>query len=181
MPAPGSICVYCGSRTGRGERYRDAAAELGRIMAARGIGLVYGGGSVGLMGVVADAVLACGGRVTGVIPGFLKTAELAHAGLTEQVVVPSMHERKRAMFERSDAFIALPGGFGTLDELLEMITWRQLGRHERPNVLLDTAGFFGGLVAHFERAIEEGFIAPELRALYGVAATPAEAVALCGL
>jgi uncharacterized protein (TIGR00730 family) len=175
------ICVYCGAQEGSDPAFRAAAAELGRALAARDVGLVYGGGSVGLMGVLADAVLAAGGRVTGVIPGFLATKELLHAGLTEQIVVGSMHERKRTMFDRSDAFIVLPGGFGTLDETLEMITWRQLGRHERPIVLLNVAGFFDSLVAHFERAIATGFVRPELRALYAVAGSVEEALARAGV
>ncbi len=175
-----ALCVYCGSQIGADPRFREAAADLGRALGRRGITLVYGGGSVGLMGVVADAALAAGGRVVGVIPEFMCTVELAHPRLTEQVVVASMHERKRAMFERSDGFLALPGGFGTLDELLEMITWRQLGRHARPIVLLNVAGFFDGLLAHFERSIAAGFVRPELRALYAVAATVEEALALLG-
>jgi len=174
------VCVYCGSQTGTDPRFREAAVELGRALAARAITLVYGGGSIGLMGVVADAALAAGGRVTGVIPSFLCTAELAHAGLTEQVVVDGMHTRKRVMFERSDAFIALPGGFGTLDEVLEMITWRQLGRHERPIIFLNVAGFFDPLIRHFDGAIESGFVRPELRSLYSVAGSVDEALAIAG-
>lgn len=170
------VCVYCGSQTGRDPRFAEAAAAVGRGIARRGLALVYGGGSVGLMGVVANAALAAGGRVVGVIPEFLATRELLHASLTETVRVASMHERKRAMFERSGAFLALPGGFGTLDETLEMITWRQLGRHERPIVLLNTAGFFEALIAHFERSIAQGFVRPELRALYAVAGEPEQAL-----
>jgi uncharacterized protein (TIGR00730 family) len=178
MPAASpAACVYCGSQVGRDPRFRAAAEDLGRAFAARGITLVYGGGSIGLMGVCADATLAAGGRAVGVIPRFLCTAEVAHAGLSEQVVVESMHERKWAMFERSDAFIALPGGFGTLDELLEMITWRQLRRHDKPIIVLNVAGFFDPLLAHFERAIEAGFVAPALRRLYTVARGVDEALA----
>lgn len=173
---PRAVCVYCGAQSGNDPRFREAAEALGRGLAARGATLVYGGGSVGLMGVVADAVLAAGGRAIGVIPRFLCTAELAHAGLTEQVVVGGMHERKRAMFDRSDAFIVLPGGFGTLDEALEMITWRQLGRHEKPIIFLNTAGFFDALIAHFERAIAAGLVRPEMRALYAVARDAGEAL-----
>jgi uncharacterized protein (TIGR00730 family) len=171
-----SVCIYCGSQVGRDPRFREAAAQLGRTLAARGLELVYGGGSVGLMGIAADACLGAGGKVIGVIPRFLCTKELAHAGLTQQIVVESMHERKWRMFEASDAFIALPGGFGTLDETLEMITWRQLGRHTCPIIFLNTAGFFDPLIAHFERSIEEGFVRPELRALYAVARDVDEAL-----
>ncbi len=177
-PPPLAVCVYCGSRAGADPRFRAAAEDLGRKIAARGWTLVYGGGSVGLMGALADAALAAGGRVVGVIPDFLCTKELAHERLTERIVVASMHERKRVMFERSRAFVVLPGGFGTLDEALEMITWRQLGRHARPVVFLDVAGFFQPLIAHFERAIGAGFIAPEHRALYAVAGTAGDALAL---
>lgn len=175
-----AICVYCGSQTGRDPRFAEAARALGTALAARGVALVYGGGSVGLMGILADAVLAAGGRAVGVIPDFLCTAELAHRGLTEQIVVGSMHERKRVMFERSDAFLVLPGGVGTLEETLEMITWRQLGRHERPVIFLNTAGFFDPLLAHFERAIADGFVRPEYRALFGVASDVDRALALAG-
>jgi uncharacterized protein (TIGR00730 family) len=173
-----NLCVYCGSQAGRDPRFRQAAEDLGTELGRRGLTLVYGGGRVGLMGIAADAALAAGGRVVGVIPGFLQTAELAHTGLTEQVVVDSMHERKRIMFERSDAFLALPGGFGTLDEMLEMITWRQLGRHDRPLIFLNVAGFFDPLIAHFERAIDAGFVRPELRALYSVARGVDEALGI---
>jgi hypothetical protein len=175
-----SICVYCGAQRGADPGYADAAARLGRALAARGIRLVYGGGSVGLMGIVADAVLAGGGRVTGVIPRWLASAEVAHRGLDDLVLVESMHERKRVMFDRSEAFIALPGGFGTLDELFEMVTWRQLGRHERPIVLANVRGFFDGLIAHVEHAVREGFIPERLRGLVVVARDVEEALALAG-
>ena len=176
-----SICVYGGARPGDDPAHREAAASLGKSMAAKGIRLVFGGGSVGLMGVVADAVLAAGGHVTGVIPTFLDGREITHRGVTELLLVASMHERKQLMFERADAFIALPGGFGTLDELFEMITWRQLGRHEKPIVLLDVKGFYAPLVAHIEGSIRAGFVAPDLRRLYGVAASVEEALALSGV
>jgi uncharacterized protein (TIGR00730 family) len=137
-----AICVYCGSSLGHDTRYRENAATLGRLIAEAGIELVYGGGNIGLMGVIADAVLKSGGRVTGIIPDDLKRAELAHQGLHELLIVNSMHERKRAMFERADAFVALPGGPGTLDETIEMITWRQLGLHGKPVVIVDDGGYF---------------------------------------
>lgn len=176
-----AVCVYCGSRTGAEPRYREEASQLGRALAARGVRLVYGGGSIGLMGIAADAALANGGQVTGVIPRFLAGKEIAHAGLTELVVTASMHERKQVMFDRSDAFLALPGGFGTLDEVFEMITWRQLGRHVKPVVLVNTAGYFDHLVAHIERSIAEGFVAPELRALYAVADDVPDALRILGI
>ena len=137
-----SVCVFCGSLTGRGEIYRSAARRFGEEMARRGLTLVYGGGKVGLMGVVADAVMAHGGRVIGVIPRFLLEREVGHGGVTELVVVESMHERKALMSELADGFVALPGGFGTLEELAEVTTWAQLGLHRKPIGLLNVAGFF---------------------------------------
>src|SRR5262249_36811214 len=137
------ICVFCGSRHGAGGPYREAAATVGRLIAERGLGLVYGGGSVGLMGVVADAALpAGGGEVVGVIPESLARAEIAHAGLSELRVVPNMHARKAAMASLADAFLALPGGFGTLDELFEVVTWAQLGLHGKRIALLNVSGYF---------------------------------------
>ncbi|MCA9772168.1 MAG: TIGR00730 family Rossman fold protein [Myxococcales bacterium] len=159
MTLPRSICVYCGSNRGRSASYAELARRLGEELARRGIRLVYGGGRVGLMGILADAVLAGGGEVLGVIPGALDRREVGHRGLTERVVVTTMHERKRTMFERSEAFIALPGGFGTFDEIIEMITWRQLTMHFRPVILLNHAGYFDGLLAQIRRGVEEGFIA----------------------
>jgi uncharacterized protein (TIGR00730 family) len=168
------ICVFCGSSLGLNQRYTDAARALGRALAARGLGLVYGGGSVGLMGVLADTVLVEGGQVLGVIPRQLATEELAHRGLTSLKIVSSMHERKACMAELADAFIALPGGYGTFEELFEAITWSQLGIHRKPVGLLDVAGYFDPLVLLIERAIEEGFIIPENRELMVVAESPAE-------
>ena len=155
------ICVFCGSSTGLRPTYTDAARELGTELARRGIGLVYGGGSVGLMGVIADAVLATGGEVIGVIPGGLASRELAHAGLTEQRVVGSMHERKATMASLADAFVALPGGLGTLEETLEMLTWVQLGIHDKPVVVLNVDGYFDGLLKMFATAVREGFLRRE--------------------
>jgi len=166
------VCVFSGSSFGAKPVYADAAAGLGREIAARGIGLVYGGGSVGLMGVVADAVLAAGGEVIGVIPRALATKEIAHQGLADLRVVASMHERKALMTELADGFVALPGGFGTFDELFEAITWAQLGLHQKPIALLDVGGYFGPLLALLDRATEERFVRVEHRALVVSAADP---------
>jgi hypothetical protein len=152
------VCVYCGSNRGARPEYAAAAHRLGRLLGERGIGLVYGGGNVGLMGVLADAALAAGAAVTGVIPQTLVDREVAHQGLTEQRIVGSMHERKALMAELADAFIALPGGLGTLDELFEIWTWSQLGFHAKPCGLLDVAGYFQPLVAFLDRAVAEGFV-----------------------
>src|SRR5258708_33212924 len=140
MPQIRSVCVYCGSAGAVDERYRAAADELGRSVAAAGIKLVFGGGRIGLMGIAADAALAAGGHVTGVIPASLRDAEVAHSGLSELVVVATMHDRKRVMAERADAFAVLPGGIGTLDETFEILTWRQLGLHDKPIFLVDIGG-----------------------------------------
>lgn len=152
------ICVFCGARPGRGERYREAAHAFGLELARAGIGLVYGGASVGLMGAVADAVLSAGGEVIGVIPRALATRELAHAGLTDLRVVGSMHERKALMAELSDGFVALPGGIGTLEELFEVWTWAQLGMHQKPCALLDVDGFYCGLAAFLDHVVAEQFL-----------------------
>jgi uncharacterized protein (TIGR00730 family) len=160
-----SVCVYCGSQEGRSPAHAEAAAALGRGLAERGLQLVYGGGRVGLMGIVADACLSAGGRVVGIIPDFLRRFEVGHGAVSELVVVDSMHERKQAMFDRSDAFAVLPGGFGTLDETFEMMTWRQLGLHAKPIAAIDIEGFwqpFQGLIDHL---IAERFARPETRAL----------------
>jgi uncharacterized protein (TIGR00730 family) len=154
------ICVFCGSSAGRSPAYAAAARDLGAHLARRGIGLVYGGGNVGLMGIVADAVVAEGGETVGVIPRSLVDRELAHAHLTELVVVDTMHERKQRMHDLSDAFIAMPGGFGTLDELFEALTWAQLGMHAKPIGLLDVDGFWQPLRALVERQVSEFFVRP---------------------
>jgi uncharacterized protein (TIGR00730 family) len=167
------VCVFCGSKTGGDPRYAEAAAELGRHLAARGIGLVFGGGSVGLMGVLADAVLDAGGEATGVIPESLATKELLHARVSDMRVVESMHARKALMAELSDAFIALPGGYGTFEELFEIVTWAQLGFHRKNTGLLDTAGYFDPLVRTIDHGIREGFIRGEHRELFVVEAEPA--------
>ena len=157
------ICVFCGSSTGLRPEYAEQARLLGRAITGRGLGLVYGGGSVGLMGVVADAALAAGGEVDGVIPDGLKERELDHRSLTRMHVVRSMHERKALMSELSDAFIALPGGMGTLEELSEVLTWSQLGLHQKPVGLLDAAGYYDHLCAFFDHAVHERFLRPEHR------------------
>jgi uncharacterized protein (TIGR00730 family) len=166
------VCVFCGSSPGRKPAYLEAARAMGRALARRGIGLVYGGGHVGLMGAVADAALAAGGEVVGVIPRGLQLRELAHEGLTTLHVVGSMHERKARMAELADGFVALPGGMGTLEELAEILTWAQLGLHARPCGLLDVAGYYDPLVAFLDRAVEEGFVRPDHRRLLVVAQDP---------
>ncbi len=167
-----SVAVFCGSNPGLDPTYADTANELGALLAARGIGLVYGGGKVGLMGVVADAVLAGGGTVTGVIPRHLWEKEVGHEGLTELLIVDSMHERKMAMADRSDAFIALPGGVGTFEELFEAITWTQLGIHDKPVGLLDVAGFYGPLLAFLDGTVDAGFLTPGHRTMIVDAVEP---------
>lgn len=153
-----NICIYCGSAEGDDPRYAAAAEHFGRILAAAGIGLVFGGGSCGLMGVAAQAVLKAGGRVTGVIPSFLEERDIALQDMTETIVVDDMHTRKRLMFEKSDAFVALPGGVGTLEELAEQLTWIQLGRHTKPLVIADIAGFWRPLLTLFAHMHNLGFI-----------------------
>ena len=152
------LCVFCGSSTGRRAIHADAARALGMSLARRGLGLVYGGGSIGLMGVVADVVLTGGGSVIGVIPEGLYSAEIAHAGLTELHVVASMHDRKAMMMLLADGFVALPGGLGTFEELLEVLTWLQLGIHRKPVALLDVDGYWRGLRRLLDDAVAEGFL-----------------------
>ncbi len=159
------VCVFCGSSPGANPAYLEAARRMGRTLARRGLGLVYGGGGVGLMAAVADAALEEGGQVIGVIPRALQLRELAHSGLTALHVVGSMHERKAKMAELSHGFVALPGGMGTLEEFAEILTWAQLGLHERPCGLLDVAGYYASLVAFFDHAEAEGFLKPEHRRL----------------
>ena len=153
-----SLCVYCGSSIGNHPEYAHLARAFGTEMAGRGMTLVYGGGNVGLMGAVADAVLAGGGRVIGVIPRQLLEREVAHTGLTELQVVETMHQRKTRMFELSDGFVALPGGFGTLDEMFEMLTWAQLGLHDYPCAFVDIRGYYGKLQGMMEHMVNEGFV-----------------------
>ncbi len=166
------LCVFCGSSKGRDPRHAEEARALGKLAARRGIGLVYGGGHVGLMGVLADAAMAAGGEVVGVIPEKLKELELGHGGITSLEVVSSMHARKARMAELSDAFAALPGGFGTLDELCEVLTWSQLGYHAKPVGLLNTGGFFGPLLKLLDHQVAEGFLAPRHRSLLLVESRP---------
>jgi uncharacterized protein (TIGR00730 family) len=160
-----AVCVFCGSSFGDKPIYRETAERMGRTLAERGLTLVYGGGNVGLMGVTADAALEAGGRVVGVIPQALADWEVAHDGLTELVIVQSMHERKARMAEASDAFIALPGGYGTLEELCEVLTWSQLGLHKKPCGVLNVEGYYDPLLALFERAVQDRFLGAEHRDL----------------
>ena len=170
-----SVCVFCGSRVGIDPAHAADAARLGGLLAARGITLVYGGGRIGLMGVVADAVLAAGGRTIGIIPDFLQRREVAHTGV-ELEVVDSMHTRKRRMFDLADAFLVLPGGIGTLDETMEILTWRQLGHHDKPVVLVDVNGYWHKLTALLNHVIRSDFAGAELSGLYTVAETPEAAL-----
>jgi hypothetical protein len=155
------ICVFCGAAEGASAVFGEAASALGAELARRGIGVVYGGGRIGLMGVVADAALAAGGEVTGVIPRGLVDRELAHGGLSELHTVGTMHERKALMNELSDGFVTLPGGLGTLEELAEVVSWAQLGLHGKPIGVLNVAGYFDGLLGWVERAVSDGFVRPE--------------------
>ncbi len=161
----GSLCVYCGSSIGRTPVYAQQARALGRALAQRGIRLVYGGASVGIMGVVADAVLAAGGEVIGVIPAALAAKEIAHHGLTQLHVTKSMHERKALMADLSDGFIALPGGIGTLEEIFEILTWAQLGFHEKPCALLNVDGYYDALTAYLDHTVAEAFVQPLHRSM----------------
>ena len=171
-----SVCVFCGASVGNDPAYRAAANELGEKMAASGTRLVFGAGHIGMMGTVADAVLAGGGEAIGVIPEFLRDRELAHTGLTELHVVDSMHTRKRMMFDLSDAFIVLPGGLGTLEEMFEMITWRQLGRHEKPIVLISTKDYWAPFQAMIDRVVERDFAHGAAETYFSIAADPAAAM-----
>ena len=164
-----TLCVYCGSWTGRDPQLEDFARSFGSACAARGIELIYGGGGVGLMGTVAKAALAAGGRVVGIIPRSLMESELADWEATELVVVDSMHERKQRMFDRADGFVALPGGLGTLDETIEMITWRQLGFHDKPIVLANHRGYWDPLLSLFDHIVATGFAGSDAHRLYAVA------------
>jgi uncharacterized protein (TIGR00730 family) len=160
MPQIRRLCVYCGSSGAVDEKFRAAATELGENLATAGVEVVYGGGRIGLMGLLADAVLAGGGRVVGIIPAALRDAELAHRGASELVIAGSMHERKRLMAERADAFAVLPGGTGTLDETFEIVTWRQLGLHDKPIFLVDIGGYWRPLIELFGHIVTHGFARP---------------------
>jgi uncharacterized protein (TIGR00730 family) len=176
------VCVFCGSASGSRPSYGEAARAFGRALAAARLGLVYGGSSIGLMGMVADEALAAGTEVHGVIPDFMVPKEIAHRGLTELHVTDSMHSRKAKMASLADAFVALPGGFGTLDELAEIFTWRQLGLHHKPIGILNIDGYFDSFVDFCDQAVTEGFVKAEHRALLQVSADPAALLAtLLGL
>jgi hypothetical protein len=170
------VAVYCGSADGNDPVYLAEARALGEAIATAGLGLVYGGASVGLMGAVADAALAGGAEVIGVLPDVLAGKEIAHAGLTRLELVKTMHERKARMAELADAFLILPGGFGTLEELLEIVTWAQLKLHAKPCILINTADYWNGLLAFLDTAVEAGFLKPQNRALLDVVTSAAEAV-----
>ncbi len=163
-----ALCVYCGSSNSAAASHLETAAELGRLAARRGVEIVFGGGHVGLMGALADGALAEGGRVVGIIPEHLEAREVGHEGVSELVVVDSMHTRKRRMFELSDAFCALPGGIGTLDETFEIVTWKQLGLHDKPVLLVNVDGFWDPLLALLAHQLEAGYIRPRHAGLYRV-------------
>ena len=173
-----NVCVYCGSGFGGDPAFAEAAAALGRALAEAGLGLVYGGGNVGLMGTVAQAVLDAGGHVTGIIPNFLKSRERMLDAIQETIVVGDMHTRKRLMFERSDAFVALPGGIGTLEELVEQLTWAQLGQHKKPILLLSIADFWTPLLTLLDHMRDQGFIREGLELNYLVAKDTSEVIGL---
>lgn len=172
------VGIFCGAHTGNGSHYIDIAAAVSQRIVERGYGIVYGGGRVGLMGVIADAALAAGGEVIGVIPEALASKEVAHGGLTELHVVSSMHERKALMADLSDAFIALPGGFGTMDEFCEIVTWAQLHIHDKPVGLLNSNGYYDELLALFDKMVLEGFVTITNRSLVRSAATVDEMLQL---
>ncbi len=171
-----AICVYCGANPGARPEYAEQARALGRVLAGQGLGLVYGGGNVGLMGIIADEVLRCGGEAVGIIPEALMKKEIGHMGLTELHIVSSMHERKQMMADRSDAFIAMPGGVGTYEELFETFTWLQLGYHSKPIGLLNVNGFYDGLLGFLQHAADEGFLRANHAAMLQVSTDPADLV-----
>ncbi|HKR28174.1 MAG TPA: TIGR00730 family Rossman fold protein [Acidobacteriaceae bacterium] len=172
------VCVFCASAPGASPEYLEAARELGRRIAERGYGLLYGGATVGAMGAIADAALAAGGEVVGVIPDVIREREIDHKGLTELHVVRTMHERKAMLSSRADAFLALPGGYGTMDEFIEIVTWAQLRIHAKPCVLVNINGFWDGLLRFIDHTVREGFIVPENRGLVQVADNPESALLL---
>ncbi|MGS0739083.1 LOG family protein [Pseudomonas sp. GG8] len=169
-----SVCVFCGASAGTNPVYREAAIALGRTLAERKLTLIYGGGAVGLMGIVADAALAAGGEVVGIIPESLQNAEIGHKGLTRLEVVDGMHARKARMAELSDAFIALPGGLGTLEEMFEVWTWGQLGYHAKPLGLMDVNGFYSKLTDFLDHVVSEGFVREQHRGMLQVSESPGE-------
>lgn len=171
MSFPKSVCVYCGASGRVADDHKTAAHDLGSGLARRGVQVVYGGGRVGLMGIVADAAIAAGGRVVGIIPEHIQVLEVEHTGLSELLVVDSMHTRKRLMVDRSDAFVVLPGGLGTLDETFEILTWKQLRLHDKPVVVVDVKGYWRPLLATIDHMIAEGFCQPGHRNLFRVVDT----------
>ncbi len=181
MASLSSVCVFCGSSFGNDPVCREAATATGRILAQAGLEVIYGGGRVGLMGLVADAALAAGGRVTRVIPRHLARAEVEHGGLTELIETDTMSQRKTVMIDRSDAFVILPGGLGTLDELLEVVTLRQLGQHDKPTVVIDLNGYWRELDHLLERIVDDGFARPGVRDFMIWVASPEELPAALGL
>jgi len=178
MPNQPRICVFCGSSDGTDPIYAQTAKELGQRIAEKGMGLVYGGATVGLMGIVADAALAGGAEVVGVMPDVLMDREIAHRGVTHFHVVKTMHERKALMYEHADAFIALPGGYGTLDEFIEIVTWALLKIHQKPCILVNTNNYYDGFLAFLDHAMSQGFMKPGTRELIRVAKDPASALAI---
>jgi uncharacterized protein (TIGR00730 family) len=174
------VCVFCASNPGADPRFLESAAELGRLLARHGVGIVYGGGRVGMMGALADAALAEKGEVIGVIPEGLTRREVAHQGLPDLRVVPTMHARKALMAELSDAFVALPGGFGTLEELMEIVTWGQLGIHRKPIAVVNVAGYYDGLLAFLDQAVARGLILARYRGLLATAGSPADVLEVLG-
>lgn len=168
------LAIFCGSKTGKNHQYAQATESLADVLVAHHIGVVFGGGRVGLMGVIADRMMALGGEVIGIIPEKLKTAEVAHTNITELHVVKTMHERKAMMAELSDGFIALPGGIGTLEEIIEVFTWRQIGYHHKPCAFLNTEGYYNKLFAFFDQVVSEGFLDRETRDSLIVENTPEE-------
>lgn len=176
-----SLCVFCGSQHGSNRRFRAAATRLGELAAGAGLKLIYGGGRVGLMGAVADAAMAAGGEVVGLIPARLLEREVGHRAITELIVARDMFDRKDQMIARADGFVVLPGGLGTLDEMLEVVTLRQLGYHGKPIVLVNLAGYWDPLIALVDRVVEYGFAAPSARALYQVVASVDEVLPALGI
>ncbi|MEO4055669.1 TIGR00730 family Rossman fold protein [Solibacillus sp. CAU 1738] len=170
------VAVYCGSQMGKSEVYKEAATELGEVLACTGHDIIYGGSNVGLMGKLADAALDAGGKVIGVMPTHLQQREIAHANLSEIYFVESMHVRKAKMVDLADAFIALPGGCGTLDEYFEVFTWAQIGLHEKPVILYNVNGFYDALILHFEKMLAEGFVREEQRVLLHIATSAQDIV-----
>ena len=172
-----SVCVYCGSSNKVDERYKNTARAVGTALAQQKYRVVYGGGHVGLMGLMADAALKAGGEIIGIIPEHIRAREVQHTGLTELHVVDSMHTRKQMMWEKSDSFVILPGGFGTLDETFEILTWRQLGLHEKPVIIYNEHGFWTPLLGLIDHMLASGFVPPSNRLFYTIANTPEELLA----